>query len=308
MYAVMQHVPELTGMELVWRNNAWEGRYYLNGERHAYKRDKLRIKFWRNEKECSIWLHEQGGDSMSLQNWLQLYGGASDWKEAMDMMRGNSTPKVELLNYVRSKDMESRYVSLAEYDKYTKYDIKMCPLFIWMCKMYGESLVREVWSRYHVTTDYYGNAVFWYVDIDGKICHDKRIAYNSDGHRNKRYGAMRKYKVCDGFTNRTLFGAHLIPDDGDYFVVESEKSCLLFALETGKPVVATGGKNNMRDMDERMILIPDRDAWEEWLNKGARCIDWFSGWGGCESTSDIGDMIIEYRKGSIPLDVSQFME
>lgn len=295
MYAVMQHVPELTGMDLVWRNNSWEGRYYLNGERHAYKRDKLRIKFWVNDKSCGIWLHEQGGESMSLQNWLQRYGGASDWKEAMDMMRGNSTPKVELLNYVRSSEIERKYVSREEFSKYREYDLRSCPLFVWMCVMYGENAVREIWHTYNVTTDYYGNAVFWYVDIYGNICHDKRISYHSDGHRNKKYGAMRKYKVGDGFTARTLFGAHLIPESGDYYVTESEKSCLLLALETGKTVVSTGGKGNIRDVDDRMILLPDRDAWDEWFNKGARCLDWFSGWENCGEHSDIGDMIVEYR-------------
>lgn len=294
MYAVMQHIPEITGMDLVWRNNAWEGRYYLNGERHAYKKDKLRIKFWKT----SIWLHEQGGDSMSLQNWLQAYGGAADWKEAMDMMRGKSVPKPELLNYVRSKSKGCKYVSRPEFDRYREYELERCPLFCWMCRLYGENRVREVWSRYNVTTDYYGNAVFWFVDVDGNICHDKRIAYKSDGHRNKQYGAMRKYKVGDGFTGRTLFGAHLIPDEGYYYVVESEKSCLLLTLETGKPVVATGGKSNMRDADERMILLPDRDAWEEWSNNGVRCLDWFSGWDNCGETSDIGDMIVEYRLSS----------
>ena len=67
LYGVMQHMPEITGMELTWRNDSWEGMYYINGERHRYKKDKLRIKFWRTSDGCHIVLHELGGEIMSLQ-------------------------------------------------------------------------------------------------------------------------------------------------------------------------------------------------------------------------------------------------
>lgn len=298
MYAVMQHVPELLGMELKWRNNAWEGRYYLNGEPHPYKRDKLKVKFWRGEKGCSIWLHEQGGESMSLQNWLQRYGGAADWREAMDMMRGKSRPKPELLSYIHTNRTAAvQYVCRTDLEGYKKFELERCPLFVWMRDLFDERQVRAVWDRYNVTTDTRGLCVYWYADVDGRICYDKRIKYGYDGKRDHTFGGTRAYTTAKGYTARPLFGAHLIPEEGDFYVVEGEKSALLAALAyPDKVFVATGGKNNLRDVDSRAILLPDIDAIEEWRAKG-RVHEWWTGWDACEAHSDVGDMIIDKMSG-----------
>ena len=298
LYAVMQHIPNMLGMELTWKKDAWEGRYYLSGERHPYKKDKLKIKFWRNEKGCSIWLHEQGGDSMSLQNWLQRYGGAADWKEAMDMMRGNSRPDPKLLNLIRtgSDTHEVKYIDKSDYKACSLFDLRRCPLFVWMAGIYGEEQVRDVWAKYHVTTDGEGLAVFWYTNADGRICYDKRMKYKYDGHRDKTFGGTRRYTTAKGYTERPLFGAHLIGDSKEICVVESEKTALICALRYPDKVwVGTGGKNNLKQVEDNMVLYPDMDAIGYWSSKGASIAEWWLGDSSIGEHDDIADKIIRER-------------
>lgn len=304
LYAVMQHIPEIMNMNLVWRKGAWEGRYYLSGERHPYKKDKLKIKFWRNEKGCSIWLHEQGGDSMSLQQWLVRYGGAADWKEAMDMMRGNSRPDPKLLNLIRtgSDTHEVKYIAKSDYKACSLFDLRRCPLFVWMAGIFGEEQVRDVWAKYHVTTDGEGLAVFWYTNSDGKICYDKRIKYKYDGHRDKTFGGTRKYLTKDGYMERPMFGAHLVysgNDDSDkeVCVVESEKSALILSLTfPDKTFLATGGKNNLRDVDDCMLLYPDIDAIELWSSiPHARIVEWWKDEDVRSDHDDYADVVIRKK-------------
>lgn len=295
LYAVMQHIPEMLDLELRWNKGAWEGRYYLDGSRHPYKKDKLKIKFWKNSNGCSIWLHEQGGESISLQNWLQRYGGAADWKEAMSMIRGNSMPDARLMSLVRtgSEEHEVKYISIKDYKACALFDVRRCPLFMWMAGIFGENSVRDIWDKYHVTTDSEGLAVFWYTNTDGKICYDKRMRYKYDGHRDKTFGGTRKYITAKGYTERPLFGSHLIGDSKDICVVESEKTALICALRYPNKVwVGTGGKNNLRRVESDMILYPDMDAVDYWRSKGANIEEW---WIGCENIGehdDIADEII----------------
>lgn len=304
LYAVMQHIPEIMNMNLVWRKGAWEGRYYLSGERHPYKKDKLKIKFWRNEKGCSIWLHEQGGDSMSLQQWLVRYGGAADWKEAMDMMRGNSRPDPKLLNLIRtgSDTHEVKYIAKSDYKACSLFDLRRCPLFVWMAGIFGKEQVRDVWAKYHVTTDGEGLAVFWYTNSDGKICYDKRIKYKYDGHRDKTFGGTRKHLTKDGYMERPMFGAHLVysgNDDSDkeVCVVESEKSALILSLTfPDKTFLATGGKNNLRDVDDCMLLYPDIDAIELWSSiPHARIVEWWKDEDVRSDHDDYADVVIRKK-------------
>ena len=304
LYAVMQHIPEIMNMNLVWRKGAWEGRYYISGERHPYKKDKLKIKFWRNEKGCSIWLHEQGGDSMSLQNWLQRYGGAADWKEAMDIMRGNSRPDPKLLNLIRtgSDTHEVKYIDKSDYKACSLFDLRRCPLFVWMAGIFGKEQVRDVWAKYHVTTDGEGLAVFWYTNSDGKICYDKRIKYKYDGHRDKTFGGTRKYLTKDGYMERPMFGAHLVysgneDSDKEVCVVESEKSALILSLTfPDKTFLATGGKNNLRDVDDCMLLYPDIDAIELWSSiPHARIVEWWKDEDVRSDHDDYADVVIRKK-------------
>ena len=281
------------GLELVRRGTKWEGGYYINGDKHMYRRDKLKVTKWKN----SIWVFEEGGEGMSLTTWLQRYGGASDYWAAVEIIEGKQKPFIWDGHAARTAE-KVKYVGADVLEGARQYDLSKCNLFRWMCTLFPEDKVRDVWNRYNVTTDSHGNAVFWYVDQNGRILFDKRIAYRSDGHRDKSFFPARKYRVADGYSEKCYFGSNTIGGNGKIFVVESEKTCLLVALMYERQCVATGGKGNLRDVDSRMLLLPDMDARTEWEERGS-VWPWWEKWGvPIESISDhadIGDMI-EWRR------------
>lgn len=285
-----ERIPEITGLTLTRHGNKWQGGYYLDGTRHAYRRDKLKAVQWKND----IFLFEEGGRGMSLVNWLQQYGGASDYWHAISIIEGESRGFSWDKGY-RKKEDEVKYVSKDVLRGAKAYDLRKCNLFNWMCKMFPEESVREVWDKYNVSTDSKGNTVFWYVNQDGKILFDKRILYGDDGHRRKDFFPGRQYRVGDGYTERCYFGACLADDGRKAFIVESEKSALLAALYyKGRRFLATGGKGNLREIESDMMLVPDMDARMEWEEKG-EVWPWWEKWGipieQIGGHADIGDMI-----------------
>ena len=288
-----ERIPEITGLELVRNGGKWQGGYYLNGDRHPYRRDKLKVVEWKG----GIWLFEEGGDGLSLENWLQQHGGAGSYWEAVDIIEGRSKGFCYDRDF-RKKEIRLQYVTPDALMGARQYDLRKCPLFVWMCRMFPEERVREAWEKYNVTTDSHGNCVFWYVDQDGKILYDKRITYKEDGHRDKTFFPGRQYRVADGYSGKCYFGACL-PDDGrKAFVCESEKSAVLGWLYWGRRFLATGGKGNLREIEPNMVLVPDMDARMEWEEKG-EVWPWWEKWGKpvaeIPDHADIGDMI-EWRK------------
>jgi hypothetical protein len=193
---------------------------------------------------------------------------------------------------------KARYVDPSALEGAKAYNLRNCPLFRWFCTLLPEDRVREAFDRYNVTTDGQGLAVFWAVDQNGRILHDKRMKFKEDGHRDKDFGGTRVYKTADGYSARCFFGSHLIQDSGDILVVESERTALALYLVTGKIAIATAGKNNLREKDERFLCYPDKDSFEEWENSGNRCVRWFEDWelplDQQPRTADVLDMI-EWR-------------
>lgn len=290
--AALQNCEKLLGMELrPCGPNKLCGGYYINGEPHPYRRDKLKVFISRG----SVWIAEEGGVCVSLPTWLTQYGGAADYKDALRMIKGESQALHWNGEIRQRKSGEVKYVGKEVLEAAKRYDLKKCPLFRWMCGMFPEDKVREAWDRYNVTTDSNGLAVFWVLDRNGRILHDKRMKYQDSGHRDKSFGGTRVYRTADGYSGRAAFGSHLIPDSGDILVTESEKSAVGLYLWTGKTVIATAGKSNLRERDPRLICYPDKDGFEEWEATGNRCIRWFDDWElpyeQQPATADVMDMI-----------------
>ncbi len=286
----MKNCPKLLGMELTQHGHQLEGGYYLNGEPHPYRKDKLKVYC----QNGTVWISEEGGRCISLPQWLIEFGGAADYKEAMKMIKGESQALHWNGEFRKRLEVQQRYVSPDVLAGAKMYDLKTCPLFRWMCTMFPEEKVREVWNKYNVTTDSHQNAVFWYVNQDGKILFDKRIAYREDGKRDRTFFPGRQFRVADGYSGRCYYGAN-IPDDGrKAFILESEKSCLLAALYYGnRRFLATGGKSNLREIEPNMLLVPDMDARIEWEEKG-EVWRWWEKWPAGEMVpdhADIGDLI-----------------
>ena len=287
----LNNAGKLMGMELESCGvNELCGPYYLDGARHAYRRDKLKVFISRG----NVWVYEEGGRGVSLQQWLVEFGGASDYKDAIRMIKGESQAIVWNREVRQKAAGEIRYVEPAVLRGAKGYDLRSCALFRWMSGMFGEEKVRKVWNMYNVTTDSKGNCAFWYVDQQGRILFDKRILYREDGHRDREFFPGRQYRVADGYSGRCYFGACL-PDDGKkVYVCESEKSALLGALYWGRKFLATGGKSNLREIEPNMLLVPDLDAIEEWSDHG-EVFAWWKKWGiprsEMGSHADIGDMV-----------------
>lgn len=279
-----EQVPNIMGLDLTRkRNDMWWGGYYLTGEKHSYRRDKMKISIYNGD----IWVHEEGGLSQSLATWLVNNGRASDYREAYRILDCKDKP-LDVQRFFEKRKVTTNYVPRSVVDAMSQLDLRRCPLFRWMCTLFPEKRVREVWQMYNVTTDSKGLACFWYTDADGRICHDKRVAYKENGHRDKTFGGTREYRTADGYTARPYFGAHLVNDEC-VNVVESEKSALLGTLAYGGVWLATGGKGNLKDVSNAK-LYPDYDAREEWERKGL-VVEWWKNWDEVDTTSDIGDKI-----------------
>lgn len=287
--SALHNAPKLTGMELMPKGRQLEGRYYLDGNMHPYRRDKLKVYI----SHGSVWVQEEGGRTVSLPQWLIEFGGAADYKEAIRMIKGQSQT-IDWNREVRRKAVtQVQYVPKDAVIGSAAYDLNGCSLFRWMCRMFPEERVRKVWKEYNVTTDSHGNCVFWYQDQNGHYLFDKRILYKDDGHRDKTFFPGRQYRVRDGYTGRCYFGANL-PDDGKkVFVLESEKSALLARLYYGRKFMATGGKSGLREVEPNMLLVPDIDAIGEWEEKG-EIYPWWKKWPentDMDDHADIGDLI-----------------
>lgn len=288
--AALRNSSRLMGMELKECGpNKLCGGHYLNGDLHPYRREKLKVFISRG----SVWVAEEGGRCISLPQWLIEFGGAADFKDALKMIKGESQA-INWSHEVRQMVApQLRYVDAEVLAGAKRYPLESCPLFRWMCTLFPEAEVRKAWDLYNVTTDSHGNAVYWYVNQDGKILYDKRILYKSDGHRDKSFFPGRQYRVAEGYTGRCYFGANVPSDGRKTFICESEKSAILGALYYGRRFLATGGKSNLRDIDLDMMLCPDMDARAKWEEKGP-VWEWWKKWPAGEAVpdhADIGDLI-----------------
>lgn len=290
---VFENVPQIMGLDMVRRGNQWLCSSYINGEKHKFRRDKLKVTKWNND----IWIHEEGGESKSLVNWLVEYGGMSDYRAALSYIRGQRYSIDFTQVGYREPEKSGLVVGRDVVDACRRYSFKKCALFRWLVDLFGdEARVREVWDKYNVTTDNRGNAVFWYTDKEGRVLHDKRIAYKSDGHRDKSFGAWRRYTVGKGYDSSCLFGEHLWGGSDKVYICESEKTALLFYLYYGKPIMATGGKNGHLEYKEGMVLLPDMDGVEEWRQRGV-IWEWWTRFPDVGGKADIGDAIVDRLRG-----------
>lgn len=279
----LKNAPKLMGMELVQHGNGLQGGYYLNGDRHPYRKDKLKVFISRG----SVWVSEEGGRCISLPQWLIEFGHCADYKEAIRVIKGQSQA-IHWNHEMRKKqEAQVKYVSPDILQGAKAYDLNLSPLFRHMCTLFPESRVRAIWNAYNVTATSKGGTCFWYLNTEGHICHDKVVYYNETGHRIKALSMGRNFRIGDGYTENPMFGAHFKKKPKG--ILESEKSALYASCFYGGVWLATGGKGNLRDSGD-IPLYADRDAEEIWSAKGD-CVDWYSDWPECGEHSDLGDKI-----------------
>ena len=166
-------------------------------------------------------------------------------------------------------------------------------LYRYLCGLFGEERVLEVFNRYHVAHSYWngGATAFFLTDAGGRCRSAKLMRYGEDGHRLK--GANPAANVTylhtllglKPFSFRAcFFGEHLAAAEPQktLVVVESEKSALVMACDDsrGKHVyLACGGASAIVPRPEVLadpcgrlaplrgrdvILYPDADMMPRW--------------------------------------------
>lgn len=289
--AIFSRLDEVTGLPLKRRGNQWYGKCYMDGQPHS----RWNKTVARQSPDGNIQILEQGYKSVSLWNWMKEYGGCLSDSDVF--RRLNSNDNVVLDIEYHSPIKSGLYVLKMSHDRSIKFD----ELFRWLCTLFPENEVLTAFEQFGVTSTLSWNkqytTTFWYRDIEGRICHDKQIWYGSNGKRDKSFGGGRTNKTGDGYTNRCYFGEHLFgkEDYKNVYIVESEKTALLFWLKYNKPVMACGGLNNLMEVKHNYVLLPDKDdiAVELWSSKG-NIVKWWESYElEVPHNSDIGDLIVK---------------
>lgn len=298
-------LPKIMDMPMEFARKRWYAARYIDGS-FSTRPDKLVCRM----VDDGIQVLEQGGESMTLFNWMVRYGGCRDRMEAHLRLVSLSAAVIEAPDF-KEKQLPMRYVP-REYMERSMEGRLYNPdnLTLFLRDMFGASdaeyvlrkyKVGRAWQRIYSTGEYADVTQFWYVNRKGEVLHDKKILYGQNGKRDHSFGGGRSYTKGKGYSGRCLYGSHLLanrrPEDRVY-VVESEKTAMIADLFFSRHIwLATGGKANfIREGTEKdYTFISDIDAWEYWnsLNRGA-CPKWwekFEDWPHGEK-DDLGDYII----------------
>jgi hypothetical protein len=284
--AIWGNLALFTGLPFRFHKGKYYAKCYADGTAHK-RRDKTVATF----KKGKIMIIEQGGFYDDLITWMKTYGSYANDREIFKALEEESGNGIVAPEYTPPPRI---YV----YRKFMNHTLGLYSdsLYRFLCTLFPEDRVRKVFDLYHVGSSGDNNdVVYWFVNEKNQICHDKRIAYKNDGHRDKDEWPYRFFKQDKGFTGLTYFGMHLVPNyEGEIYLVESEKTALLFYLMYGKLCLATGGSNCLLQTDRKFILLPDYDkAGKQWITKGG--IEWWNSYENIQIGEDIGDTIIRER-------------
>lgn len=268
---------DITGLPFKRKGNRMIASCYLDGSKH-HQSDKT----WAVLKEKGVYIAEQGGENVSLPEWLERFGDPSNMKAV------KAGVEIEVQN-------PRIYVNRLHWESTIPMQYKG-NLFKFLAGKFGVDKVSEVFWKYNVGE--YGNeqTIFWYIGKDGKVCHDQRINYRTNG---KRKSGCRKFMVEDGYSGRCVFGAHLLKGwKGEVCVVESEKTALVMALSdnrTDRLWTATGGSAKMYAIQPDWKLYPDFDeAGMAWVKRGG--IEWWNKLSQVEEGWDCADYVLNKMK------------
>lgn len=171
--AIFEDLPRIMGLDLKRHGRFWHGKCYIDGTPHAYRYDKMVCT---RDASGGITIMEQGGDSMQLYKWMQLYGGCSSSKETYERLKSMSD------GIVISKpkpEIPTRYVEQSILDEAMERIGRLKdPLFRWLCTKFPEERVEEAYRKLAITPCRVPQGTgtqFWYIDEEQRILHDKII-------------------------------------------------------------------------------------------------------------------------------------
>lgn len=264
---------EITGLPFKRRGNKMISATYIDGRPHI-NRDKT---FAVLKDGIGIYIKEGGGEDISLNEWLRLYG---------DIDKLECEYHADVVEY---KIPERVYVDELFLDCSIPMEYKG-NLFKFLVGKFGYEKTLNAFRKYRVG-EVDGDTVFWYVNELGQICHDNIMTYGENGKRMKEIPPRRKFFMNNGYTGECLFGAHLFEFNKEICVVESEKTAIIMSIFDKKQRIwmATGGSEKMLHIKEEMKLFPDYDkAGFKW--KG-NVVEWWNGLD-VENGWDVADYVL----------------
>ena len=287
---VFANISTITGLDFSPHGNRMIAKCYINGAPH--KRFDNTVAYFHDGK---VAVHENGGQTMMLWDWLLEYGGCTDNVSVAKLLldcSGNSS-----IAYREYVEPAKTYVDDAEVTRLEKR--YWGALFAFFALSADKKRIREIWREYRIG-QIYDTTIFWYINASNLVCHDNRMDYLPDGHRDKEKHARRIFKTVNGYSHTCLFGDH-IPENGrKTIVVESEKTALIGAIFYPKfRWLATGGSNKIYSCrDKGYLLAPDYhiDMITMWGGVG----ELWKWWKGYEDVlalnEDVGDLILYLNK------------
>lgn len=311
---IFEILPNIMGIPMKRRAGKWIANRYMDGS-YSPRPDKMVCR----KLDDGIQILEQGGDATTLFSWLLKYGGYKTNKDVYEALRHRSAINIIVPDKIQQHE-DGLYVRGDVLDK-SLSDRIMRPdnLTKWLRALFGSGNTEHALAKYRVGRatrrrpegGYIDSTQFWYINKDGLICHDKTMVYNPDGHRDHKHCANRYNRIAMGYTNRCLFGEHLLKDKKDeerVFLVESEKTAIMCYLFFKKGIwLACGGKSYLRKSktERDWTILADVGAWKEWNTiKPFQCPRWWESYPEYDftETDDIGDYIewIQKKRGFRP--------
>jgi len=155
-----------------------------------------------------------------------------------------------------------------------------------LMKVFPQSAVLDAVEMYMVGFDSFitgrlqDSIVFWQINERYKVLNGKRITYQFNGHRDKRWPPMLLYRD----NGQCLFGLHLLNEfpDKPIAIVESEKSALIMSfVDKDKLWMATGSLDNFNEKmlypikGRKIIAYPDLDrSYGKGINLSTTYVQW----------------------------------
>ena len=195
--------------------------------------------------------------------------------------RVSSTPSAARASNPTPHPKPTSYIDWSLVERFGEYNNAFVEF---LCGIFDLPTIKQVCDRYAVGS-YGRDAVFWQIDITGRVRSGKVMAYNPDtGHRNKAQHPrwMHNLERIEGYNlKQCLFGEHLLRLHPSLPVglVESEKTAVIMAAVLPQFLwLATGGKGNFsRDrlrvlQGREVVIFPDIDGHQKWSEQ-AKSLD-----------------------------------
>ena len=146
--------------------------------------------------------------------------------------------------------------------------------------VFGAEVATQAIERYFVGTSKNGSAVFWQIDLQGKVRAGKVMLYDTTGHRRKDVPFPVQWvhsllKLPNYNLSQCLFGEHLLQDTiKKVAIVESEKTAIIASCYIPDMIWLATGSSNGLNIDKcqclkgrTVVLYPDAGCFNKWSKK-----------------------------------------